>query len=77
MRMGVSAVGWYVCQHTGRMAYGDGLAAFILIALWKMANDLQKIVSEFRVRLPVLEHIGERAREQGKDREVEQGRWKP
>lgn len=76
MRTEGNAVVWYACQHTGRMA-GDGLAAFILIAPWMMANDLQRNASEFRVRLPALEHIGERARGQGKDREVEQRRWKP
>jgi hypothetical protein len=69
--------GWYASRHPGRIAWGDGLAAVILVVLWVMATDWQKNVSALRVRLPALEHAGERARELEEDRKAEQARWKP
>ena len=38
MRTGVRA-NWYASQHTGRIAWGDVLAAVILVVLWVAATD--------------------------------------
>ena len=39
MLTGVSAVGWFAWQHTGRIAWGDVLAAVIVVLLCVMATD--------------------------------------
>jgi hypothetical protein len=39
MRTGVRGVNWHTWQHTGRIAWGDVLAAVILVVLWVMATD--------------------------------------
>jgi hypothetical protein len=77
MLTGLSAVGWSAWQHTGRIAWGDVLAAVILVVLCVMANDLHKNFSELRLRLHALEQSVERVRQLAEDREAVQPRWKP
>ena len=69
---------WLVCLAASRPdCVGRWAGGRLLVVLWVMATDWQKNVSALRVRLPALEHAGERARELEEDRKAEQARWKP